>query len=116
VLRGDSLAEPAARASADPVIRAAALSYMPGRSGDLVVIPKEDAVVTTAATTHGTLYDYDQQVPIIFYGAGVRLGVYADPATPADIAVTLASLIGITLPAPDGHVLHAVGPRSGSGR
>jgi hypothetical protein len=46
-------------------------------------------------------------VPIILFGRGVKPGVYADAATPADIAPTLAALCGISLPAAEGHVLAA---------
>jgi hypothetical protein len=60
-----------------------------------------------AGTTHGTLYDYDSRVPVVLYGAGIRAGVHEEPATPADLAVTLASMIGVQLPAADGQVLTA---------
>ena len=33
-------------------------------------------MLSTAATTHGTLYPYDQRVPVIFFGAGVARGVH----------------------------------------
>ena len=56
-------------------------------------------------TTHGTAYPYDQRVPVILYGAGIRAGVRQDAATPADIAPTLASILGVRLPPPDGRVL-----------
>ena len=56
-------------------------------------------------TTHGTLYDYDKRVPVILYGAGIRPGVREEAATPADLAVTVASMVGVKLPSPDGRVL-----------
>jgi len=105
VLKGDDLAPAAARTSKDPQVRAAALSYFPGRSGDIIIIPKENWLLAASVTTHGTLYPYDQRVPVIFYGAGIRPGAYNDPATPADIAATLASIVGVSLPSPDGQVL-----------
>jgi len=105
VLKGDELASQSARTSKDPQVRAAALSYFPGRSGDIIIIPKENWLLAASVTTHGTLYSYDQRVPIIFYGAGIRPGAYNDEATPADVAATLASIVGVRLPSPDGHVL-----------
>jgi len=105
VFTSDELAVPDARASQDPQIRAAALSYYPGRSGDLTFLVKEHWLTTPAGTTHGTSYAYDQQVPVVLYGAGIKAGVREDVATPADLAVTVASLLGIALPAPDGRVL-----------
>jgi predicted AlkP superfamily pyrophosphatase or phosphodiesterase len=107
VFTSDEIAPPAARASDDPQIRAAALSYYPGRSGDLTLLVKENWQMTASGTTHGTLYGYDQRVPVILYGAGIAAGAYDAAATPADLAPTIASIVGVTLPSPDGHVLSA---------
>ena len=62
-------------------------------------------MLPAAGTTHGTLYSYDQRVPVLLYGEGIRPGVREEPATPADLAVTVASMVGVRLPSPDGHVL-----------
>jgi arylsulfatase A-like enzyme len=105
VFKADDVSSKAARESSDPQIRAASLSYFPGRSGDLILIPKENWLLAASVTTHGTLYPYDQRVPVIFYGASISPGSREDAATPADVAVTLGSLVGVTLPSPDGHVL-----------
>jgi hypothetical protein len=56
-------------------------------------------------TGHGTPYDYDQRVPVVFMGSGVERGEYFGRVTPADIAPTLAALCGLTLSSPDGRVL-----------
>lgn len=100
--RSDEISNPATRSSEDPVKRAAALSYYPPRSGDLIVVPAENWILSTAATTHGTLHPYDQGVPVIFFGARVTAGVRDDPATPADIAPTLAALVGAAFTQTDG--------------
>lgn len=110
VLRGEQLASSAARHSSDPQIRAAALSYFPGRSGDFVIIPKEYWEITPNAASHGSLYPYDQDVPLIFYGANVSAGVHQEPASPVDIAPTLAPIVGVRLPSPDGRRLPVLGP------
>ena len=103
-----------ARAAAgDRDARAALLSYYPGRSGDLIVVPKpywffvsaDGTAQPGSATTHGTMYGYDQQVPIVLYGKGIKPGEYARAITPADIAPTLAYLCGVTLADADGEVL-----------
>jgi predicted AlkP superfamily pyrophosphatase or phosphodiesterase len=107
VLTSDDVSTAAARASKDRVVRAVALSYFPGRSGDLVVVPKENWLLTAAGTTHGSLHPYDQRVPVLLYGAGIQPGTRNDAATPADLAVTIASLVGVSLPSPDGRVLTA---------
>src|SRR5262249_8786515 len=105
VITSDDVVSASARTSKDLILRAAALSYFPGRSGDLVIVPKENWIFATAGTTHGAPYAYDQHVPVILYGAGIRPGVYDEAATPADIAPTLASMLDLRLPSPDGHVL-----------
>lgn len=104
-------------AAGDHAARAALMSYYPGRSGDLIVVPKPYwfYVGTDGGdpASHGTLYDYDRHVPVILFGAGIRRGEYLAAVTPADIAPTLAFLVGVTLPQPDGDVLvEAVAPAS----
>jgi arylsulfatase A-like enzyme len=101
----DEVSGAAVRRSADPVKRAAALSYYAPRSGDILVVPQRNWLLSTAATTHGTLHPYDQRVPVIFFGAGVTRGVHDRAATPADIAPTLAALAGAPFKATDGVVL-----------
>jgi hypothetical protein len=91
------------RSSSDPILRAAALSHVPGRSGQIVVIPKPFYVIGGSdATTHGTHQNYDQHVPLIFFGTGVKAGRYQTPSTPADLTPTLASRIGLAMPGTDG--------------
>jgi predicted AlkP superfamily pyrophosphatase or phosphodiesterase len=44
--------------------------------------------------SHGSAYDHDAHVPLIFYGAGVRPGRYGAPVRTVDLAPTLAALAG----------------------
>jgi len=44
---------------------------------------------------HGSPYDYDAHVPMLFYGAGVRPGRHDAPVRVVDIAPTLAAALGI---------------------
>jgi hypothetical protein len=96
-----------------PAAMAAALSYFDGRSGDLIVVPapywllihQNELTEPGSAATHGTSNTYDQRVPLILFGYGIRPGLYATPASPADIAPTLASLVGVDLGARDGRIL-----------
>jgi predicted AlkP superfamily pyrophosphatase or phosphodiesterase len=100
-------------AASDPGTEAAAKSYFRGRSGDLLIVLKpnwifvsdDKAVIPGNATTHGSPYTYDRDVPLVLFGAGVKPGRYEQPATPADIAPTLARLCGVTLPTATGRVL-----------
>ena len=55
---------------------------------------------------HGQAYSYDQHVPLAFYGAPFKPGVYRDQVEPIDLAPTLAVLLGINKPTSStGHVL-----------
>src|SRR5581483_1641753 len=51
-----------------------------------------------SGTTHGSPYSYDTHVPLLFYGLPFRSGIYRTHAEPADMAPTLASLLGINQP------------------
>lgn len=104
--RADEISTPEVRTSSDPFKRAAALSYYAPRSGDLIIVPRQHWLLSTSsATTHGTLYPYDQRVPVIVYGAGVKAGARSGVATPADLAPTVAALAGFPFTAPDGKPL-----------
>lgn len=52
---------------------------------------------------HGSPWDYDRQVPILFWWPGAPSLTSRAPAETVDIAPTLASTIGIRPPAIDGH-------------
>ena len=89
----------------DPLARQVAASYFPGRSGDLVVIPKPNWVTWTLDADHGSGYPYDVQVPLILMGKGIKSGQYLEAAEITDIAPTLAFLAGVHLEEVDGRVL-----------
>jgi predicted AlkP superfamily pyrophosphatase or phosphodiesterase len=113
VLEIFSLEDARERAAQNPIARAVALGYFPGRSGDLFIVPKPYWLMdgTPAGKTrsygtgHGTPYPYDQHVPLLLMGWGIRPGKYDRPVTPAAIAPTLAVLCGITLASPDAPAL-----------
>ncbi|PYR29390.1 MAG: hypothetical protein DMF92_12060 [Acidobacteria bacterium] len=91
--------------AADPLLRAAALSYFPGRSGDLILAAKPGWMSAGSGTEHDSANPDDQRVPILFMGRGIKPGEYSQPATPADVAPTLAAVCGITMRQAEGHVL-----------
>lgn len=88
----------------DAIARRALHGYNPSRSGDVVVVQKEnwylvgDKTRNTPVATHGAPYSYDTHVPVIIMGRGVARGRYTKPATPADIAPTLAAILGVRPP------------------
>jgi predicted AlkP superfamily pyrophosphatase or phosphodiesterase len=87
-------------AQSDAVARRVLHGYNARRSGDLVVIaePFKYLADYVAVATHGTPYSYDTHVPLVIMGAGVARGRYTNPASPADIAPTLAALLGVQPP------------------
>ena len=44
----------------------------------------------------------DTRVPLLLIGSGIRAGQYLAPASPVDLAPTLAFLAGVTLPRAEG--------------
>ncbi len=100
-------------ATQSPMRQAVADSYFPGRSGDLILVPRPYWLIDSTpagkvrpgGTGHGSPYNYDQHVPILLMGYGIQPGEYYREVTPADIAPTLASLCSVTLAARDGHIL-----------
>jgi predicted AlkP superfamily pyrophosphatase or phosphodiesterase len=108
----DDLARGLAR---DPLHRAAKLSYFPGRSGDIMLAPRPYWVPTSSGTTHGTQNGYDQKVPLILMGTGIKPGVYMRPVSPADVSPTLATISGITLAHSEGSpLIEAIRPPTNS--
>jgi predicted AlkP superfamily pyrophosphatase or phosphodiesterase len=85
------------------------------RGGDIFYILKPYFIAGYSATgtTHGSPYDYDAHVPMIFVGNGIRKGTFASEASPVDIAPTLSALLGVEFPAGrEGRVLvEAIGLR-----
>jgi hypothetical protein len=78
----------------------AALSYgfYEQRSGDIFVIPEPFYMYDATGTTHGTPFDYDSHVPVIFMGAGIKPGHYYQKIAVNDIAPTLAAIDGVEAP------------------
>ena len=92
-------------AADDYAVKALRRSMVPDRSGDLFLVPKPNWITNTEGTTHGSPNAYDREVPVVFYGAGIKPGRYAGEASPADIVPTLAALVGVRMPKVDGRVL-----------
>jgi arylsulfatase A-like enzyme len=93
------------------LIERARASFDAHRSGDLVVLLKEHVTpighVTKSVATHGSPWDYDRRVPILFWRPGFQGRTVDTPADTVDIMPTLAGMIELPL-APgsvDGHCL-----------
>lgn len=106
VIDSDEIRDPAR--TTDPVRRAAALSFFPGRSGDILIVPKPHWISGSVGTNHGSLQDYDQRVPVVFFGGGVATGRHERPISPADVVPTLAGWLGVTMSKAEGRALAEV--------
>jgi predicted AlkP superfamily pyrophosphatase or phosphodiesterase len=87
----------------DETARRYAHSASPYGGWYLILVPQAYVVGYPGGTDHTSPYSYDTHVPLAFYGAPFRPGTYRNPAEPADLAPTLASLLGISPPS------HSVG-------
>lgn len=74
-------------------------SYSPEGGWYVMGVPKMFEVGGLHGTDHATPFTYDTHVPLAFYGLAFQPGVYRTHAEPVDLAVTLASLLGINAPA-----------------
>ena len=85
--------------------RRLARSQFPGRSGDISFSLRPYWMIEAKGTTHGTGNEYDVHVPVLLMGRGIARGEYLTPASPTDVAPTLAFLANVTLPRASGRVL-----------
>ena len=96
------------------LIQRARASYHAGRSGDLIVLLKRDvtplADTSRSVATHGTPWDYDRRVPILFWRPGTSGTTVEHSAETTDIMPTLAAMIGVPVQSGsvDGHCLAEV--------
>jgi hypothetical protein len=74
-------------------------SYSPEGGWYVIGIPSPFHVGIAKGTDHETPFSYDTHVPLAFYGLAFQPGTYRTHAEPIDLAVTLASLLGINAPA-----------------
>jgi predicted AlkP superfamily pyrophosphatase or phosphodiesterase len=93
--------------SSDPIARRVLHGFYPQRSGDVIVVFEpynilfdlpDDPTDPRSSATHGSPYSYDTHVPLIIMGRDIAPGSYAQAATPADIAQTLAGLLSVQAP------------------
>jgi len=86
------------------LVQRARASFHPDRSGDFIVLLKKAVtpIATTArgyVATHGSPWDYDRRVPILFWREGIRQFEQPLSVMTVDIAPTLGALIGVDIPA-----------------
>jgi hypothetical protein len=69
------------------------------RSGDLEIILEPYWMRQAQGTTHGTPYNYDAHIPLILMGPRIQPGEYSSAVALNDLAPTLATLVGVEIPA-----------------
>lgn len=76
------------------------LGYHNVRSGDIAVVynPMSWSGGMDFGTTHGTPYNYDTHVPLIWFGMNIRKGQSVKRYHITDIAPTLSELLHVKLP------------------
>lgn len=83
----------------DPFAEVFRRSVYPGRSGDLMVRVDEGVSVSwDPATDHGSPYDYDARVPLVFWGPAFKSVSVNGPVAVADLSATLAHVLGVSFP------------------
>ena len=92
------------------LIQKARASFYAPRSGDLVVFLKPRVTPIPDAgrgyvATHGSPYNYDRRVPILFWRKGMTAFENPTDIETVDIAPTLAHTIGLKVPGVDGRCL-----------
>jgi predicted AlkP superfamily pyrophosphatase or phosphodiesterase len=94
------------------LIQRARASYYAPRSGDIVVAMKPRITpiadpTKSSVATHGSFWDYDRRVPIVFWRKGMVGFEQPLSVETVDIMPTLAGLIGlpVSAPKPDGRCL-----------
>jgi predicted AlkP superfamily pyrophosphatase or phosphodiesterase len=85
------------------LIQRARASFYAPRSGDYVVLLKRGVMALPVpgpgyVATHGSAWDYDRRVPILFWRKGMTGFEQPSPVETVDIAPTLAAWIGLKLP------------------
>ena len=85
----------------DPAVEYALNDFDAERSGDAFLVPRPYVLMhwdPARGSGHGSHYDYDTNVPLVFWGGPFRAGEKASHSTPYDLAPTLARLLGVKLP------------------
>jgi len=91
--------------------KAIANGFMRQRCGDVVFAMRPGFLRSYPewdgkGSDHGTAWNYDTQVPVIFYGKGVAKGEVLRRTSITDVAATVCAIIGMALPnAADGQVV-----------
>lgn len=82
-----------------------ARAYYPGRSGQIMLVPQEGAVILGRDDPlyrfmHGSPWSYDVDIPLLLFGpAFIERRASLEPVLQQDVAPTLAAVLGLPTPA-----------------
>ncbi len=83
------------------MLERARASFDPDRSGDLVVLLRQHITpvpdTTRYVATHGSPWDYDRRVPIVFWRRAMPAANRNDSIETVDIMPTLAAMLGLRI-------------------
>ena len=82
----------------DQVSRSVMNGFYERRGADIYILLEPYWMSSANGTTHGTTFNYDAHVPVIFMGPGIKADRFDENITVNDIAPTLATLLGIETP------------------
>ena len=69
------------------------------RSGDVVYVNNPATIsYSKTGSTHGSGFNYDTQVPLLFFGKGINKGSTYQKTRIVDIAPTISALLGVSFP------------------
>ena len=69
------------------------------RSGDVLLVNDPSYIsYRKTGTTHGSGFNYDTHVPLLFFGKGIKHGQTFQKTEITDIAPTMSALLGISFP------------------
>jgi hypothetical protein len=102
---------PGACEQLDELVRRTVRGHVPYSGTDIVPIPHQPTFIGgPISPVHTGPWDHLADVPLVAYGPGVvpRVGRVRRPATMADVAPTVARMIGYDFQTPDGEVLEEI--------
>ena len=93
----------AGKVSDSAVMRSVQHNFHTKRSGDIYIVFEPNWFINdfdglVVASTHGSPWNYDTHVPVIFAGAGLEARTVDRRVHTVDVAVTLAAMLGLKTP------------------
>lgn len=83
------------------LIERARTSFDPDRAGDIIVLLRHNVSsvrdTKDTAATHGSPWDYDRRVPIMFWRKAIRGSTRNEPVETIDLMPTLAAMVGLRI-------------------